>query len=152
MLNVLMVFLLLSGCLVAGLFLIGQYNAVVTIRHRIATVVLEIDFLLQQLGSELEGNALMTLDDKMMSELRGARMASHKAASNPFAQGALEALSKAQEMLMQACGVSGFMPMRDVQKYRLDQASLKLEGLVAHYRGMLGKNPISWIAGRMLEA
>ena len=138
MLNVLMVFLLLSGCLVLGLFLIGRYNAMVTVRHRIATVVLEIDFLLQQLGSELEGNALMTLDDGMISELRSARMESHKAASNPFAKGALESLINARKIIASASREITSTESRDSRKHRLDKASLKLESLVACYRRILG--------------
>jgi len=152
MLNMMMFFLILAVCLVSALFLVGQYNALVTVRHRIATVVLEIDFLLQQQAAELELNAQAALENGIMEEIRGARAASHKAASNPFALGELDSLLNARKIIAQASLVSGSISTTDSQKHQLDQASLKLEGLEAHYHGMLGKNPTSWIARRVLNA
>jgi hypothetical protein len=147
-----MTFLIMAACLVAGLFLVGQYNALITVRDRIATVVLEIDFLLQQQAAELELNAQTTLENGIMEEIRGARAASHKAASNPFAQGALDSLNNAREIIVRASLVSGSISTTDAQNHQLYQSSLKLEGLVAHYHGMLRKNPTSWIARRVRNA
>lgn len=152
MLNVLIAFLILAACLVAGLFLIGQYNAVVTVRHRIATVALEIDFLLQQQAVNFEVNPQKAIEGGMMGEIRSARAASHKAASNPFEQNALEALSNARNVVARASLVSGSLSTTDSQKHQLDQASQKLEGLVAHYHGMLDRPPTSWIARHLLDA
>jgi hypothetical protein len=152
MLNVLMVFLILAACLVASLFLVGQYNALVTVRHRIATVVLQIDFLLQQQAAEVEVNERMAMEGGEMEEIRSARAASHKAAANPFEQGALDALSNARNTVTRASREIRSMGTRDSRMHQLDQASLKLEGLVAHYRGMLGENLTSWIARRILNA
>lgn len=147
-----MVFLILAVCLMAGFFLVGQYNAQVTVRHRIATVVLEIDFLLQQQAADLEVNPRVALEGRFLEELQKARAASHRIASNPQEPGALESLSDTRKVISRISEESGCIGTKESQKRQLDQASLKLEGLVAHYSGMLGKNPAFWIARRLLDA
>ena len=134
------------------LFLVGQYNALVTVRHRIATVVLEIDFLLQQQAADLEANPKIAVEIGMMEEIRRAHAASHKATANPFEQGALEALNNAKQIVLRASREIGSMEMRDSQKRQLDNATVRLEDFVIHYRRMLGKTPASWIARRLLDA
>jgi len=133
------------------LFLVGQYNALVTVRHRIATVVLEIDFLLQQLAADVEGNARMTLENGTMRELRGARAASHKAASNPFEQGALDDLFNAHRIISSISEKNGSMTLWDDKKHQLELAETRLGSLQDQYRGLLKKYPASWIARVILD-
>jgi hypothetical protein len=150
--NLWLIAIILAPLVLGGiLFVVGQYNTVATLRHRIATEVLSMDFLLQQQAAKLEVNPQMAPKDGRLGELQRARAASHKAASNPFEQGAFEALSNARNIVTRASREFGSIGTRDSQIHQLDQASLKLEGLVVHYRGMQGKNPASWIARRMLN-
>ena len=146
----LMAFALIFLTGVGFLCLVGQYNAVVTVRHRIATVVLEMDFLLQQKAADLETNAPISLDPGMLEELRMARSVSHKAASNAFAKGAIQALGNARKTIVLASMSGGSMRMQDSQIRRLDETAVKLEGLLAHYHAMLQKKPASWIAVYLL--
>lgn len=140
--------------LLGGLFLlvVGQYNALVTVRHRIATVVLEIDFLLQQQAADLEGNAHMTLEEGTMTELHGARAASHRAASNPFRQGALDDLFDARGIISRFSKKNGSLTPGDYKKHQLELAETRLRSLQDQYRGLLKKYPASWIARVILDA
>lgn len=133
------------------LFVIGQYNALVTVRHRIATVVLEIDFLLQQLAADVEGNARMTLENGTMRELRGAREASHKAASNPFKQGALDDLFNVHRIISSISEGNGSLTLWNDKKHQLELAETRLGSLQDQYRSLLKKYPASWIVRAILD-
>ena len=133
------------------LFVIGQYNALVTVRHRIATVALEIDFLIQQLAADLEENAHKTEEDGTMRELRSARAASHRAASNPFRQGALDDLFDARRIISHFSKKNGSLTPGDYKKHQLELAETKLRSLQDQYRGLLKKYPASCIARVILD-
>jgi hypothetical protein len=139
--------------LLGGLFLfvVGQYNGLVTARHRIATMVLEIDFLLQQMAADLEGHAHMTLEDGTMIELHGAQAASHRAASNPFRQGAHDDLFDARRIISSISERNGSLTPVDYKKHQLELAETRLRSLQDQYRGLLKKYPASWIARAILD-
>ena len=136
-------------CVGIFLFLIGQYNALVMLRHRIATASLEIDFLLQQIGDAME-KQIRSLHDTSIAQdefsdriklIKKARLASHRAAANVFSASALKELADAYSVIVVNYQVLNPLVVIDGGWQGIKDSFCRLEALGNSYRLRIKKFP-----------
>ena len=144
----------------ASSYAVGKYNQLVTMRHRILTGMLQLDFALRKQSAELRTlvndparlkvEALPPTD--FFSRLDRAEESAHMAVSGPLCDGNLAELAAA-EKLMASCWNAMLMDARnDMARHarnRLESNAEtwdKIVGLVVHYSHRARKLPCRWIA------
>jgi hypothetical protein len=138
-------FIVLSALIsVAGvtlIFAVGKYNSLVTLRHRAATIMMEIDLLLQRLGDDMERFIMIreNSDDRssafpeMLNQLQAARALSHRAASNAWDPEAHENILKACEVIVRSADVLKRLHKQDSEWLRMEKATERLADLRRFY-------------------
>jgi len=142
---------LLAGLFVAGLlvFAIGKYNYLVTLRHRITTEMLQLDFTLRMQSAELLAMG-GSLPAGLASTLALAEEKAHLAVSGHLTGGTLTLLSRASD-LVASCREAVSGDERDArdpanQLEMTAQAWKRIQALVDDYRRAVRAFPCHMVA------
>lgn len=124
----------------AVLFVIGKFNQLVSLRRKIATEMLQLDFALRLQCEEWRRTSQS--DPEILLE---AERLSHRAVSEPLSSESLKKLDEAAELILPLCAVA------DVAGGPIREASQKIRSLTLDYNEKLRTSPVCRLIARVLR-
>lgn len=122
------------------LFVIGKFNQLVSLRRKIATEMLQMDFALR-----LQCEELRRTSQSDPEILLGAEMLSHQAVSEPLSSESLKKLDEAAELILPLCAAA------DVRGGPIREASQKIRSLTLDDNENLRTSPVCRLIARVLR-
>lgn len=123
----------------AVLFVIGKFNQLVSLRRKIATEMLQMDFTLRL---QCEERRRTSQSDPEI--LLGAERLSHQAVSEPLSSESLKKLDEAAELILPLCAA-------DVPGGPIREASQKIRSLTLDHNENLRTSPVCRLIARVFR-